>query len=232
MRRDEYTACVEVACDAFLTNNPAVVKLGIPREAWKAYTLADIPPELAVDTGLSLVARADDGSVLAFLFLVVADLSHTPPKEVWDMHPGLRSLKEGVSQVYEKAVMNGLKLGSLTSGRTLRCAMGGTMPAVNGQGAGKALRLRAVEVARERCFNTLLVEPGHGATRHIWTVHCGGVIRAEVPLDDFVDKRGQKPVAGVEGSLSVCEVVLQRSVRDAAMLWPLMLARLALTAAS
>ena len=34
--------------------------------------------------------------------------------------------------------------------------------------AGKALRIRAVEVARKHGYNTLVVEPLHGATRHIW----------------------------------------------------------------
>ena len=147
------------------------------------------------------------------------------------MHPGLQTLKELVMKAYDKAVMSGLKLGSLSSRRTLRCAMGGTMPAANGKGAGKALRLRAVEVARERGFNTLVVEPGHGATRHIWTKHCGGVIRAELTVAHYMDKHGRLPLAGVEGSVSVCEVVVKRSVRDAAVLWPFMLARLALTAA-
>ena len=38
-------------------------------------------------------------------------------------------------------------------------------PQTRGKGIGKALRLRAVEMARERGYNTLVVEPGHVATR-------------------------------------------------------------------
>merc|ERR1711869_67958 len=86
--------------------------------------------------------------------------------------------------------LSGLKLYSLASGKTLQVGMGGTFPAVNGKGLGKALRLAAVALARERGFNALIVEPGHGATRHIWTKHCGGKIRAEVPYDEVRSKGG------------------------------------------
>ena len=53
-------------------------------------------------------------------------------------------------------LFNGLHLGSLMNGKTLRCAMGGTMPNAEGKGMGKALRMRAVEIGRERNFNCVL----------------------------------------------------------------------------
>ena len=115
--------------------------------------------------------------------------------------------------------------------------MGGTFPGCDGKGLGKALRTRAVEVARERGFNTLLVEPGHGATRHIWTKHCDGQIRGEISADEFVSKSkvlGERPMAGVESqpgvvaTVSLCEVVIRDSIWDRGLFWPVAFVRLML----
>ena len=95
---------------------------------------------------------------------------------------------------------------------------------------GKALRIKAIEVARQRGYNSFVVEPFHPATRHIWTKYCGCVVKAEIPLDTFVSKsgvRGQNPYEGVGGSGAIAEIVLHRAKRDWAVLWPLFLVRLA-----
>lgn len=215
MRADDYDRCIEIAADAFLTNNPAVKHLGISADAWKKFTRSDISRAAAVDSGLSLVARdKESGEILAFLFLVVCDFSKHPPPEILDLHPGLQTFYDLMVKLYEDEIRTnsgGLHIAPMVSGRALRCAMGGTSPAANGRGLGKALRLRAVEVARERKFRTLLVEPGHGATRHIWTVHCKGVIRAEVPFHSYKLKDGTLPLGTVEGSVSICEIMLRPS---------------------
>merc|ERR1712048_68117 len=99
---------------------------------------------------------------------------------------------------------SGLAISSMLSGKTMHCIMGGTFPSVKSNGIGKALRLRAVEVAKERGMNTLIVEPGHGATRHIWTTYCGAKIISEVGFDSFKSKSGvlgEYPCKGVEGSV-------------------------------
>merc|ERR1712224_327538 len=85
---------------------------------------------------------------------------------------------------------------------------------------GKALRQRAVEVARDRMFRTVIVEPGHGATRHIWLKYCGGAIKAEVPFDTYRSRSCSRPCEGVEGSLAICEIVVRESVFDGALFWP------------
>ena len=47
--------------------------------------------------------------------------------------------------------------GSMTTGKTLHGAIGATAPGCDGRGVGKALRIRAVEVARERGYNSYVV---------------------------------------------------------------------------
>ena len=224
MMPEDYEQCVDIATSAFTTNNPICVHLGIPPDVYRKFVLADITQTAAVDTSLSLVARGPDGAPVAFLFLVVADLFEEIPKEVFEMHDGLQFLKDIIEATYEKALgPSSLGLGSLMRGKTLRCAMGGTIPAAGGKGAGKALRLRAVEVARERGFETLIVEPGHDATRHKWTKYCGGLIRAETQLDDFVPKKSGLSCKGVKGTVAVCEVVVRPSAHNHSVLWPVYL---------
>lgn len=168
-----------------------------------------------------LVARSTvDNSPLAFLFLRVMDLSHDVPDEVWDLHGGGRVLKEAIDHVYEKAIASpwsGLAISSMLSGKTMHAMMGGAFPGVKSRGMGKALRLRAVEVAKEHGMNTLIVEPGHGATRHIWTQHCGAKIISEIELDCVNSKSGvlgEYPLKGVEGTVSVAQVTIRKSIWD------------------
>jgi hypothetical protein len=117
--------------------------------------------------------------------------------------------------------------------------MGGTSPHAQGKGLGKALAMRTVELARERGFHNLVLEAGHGAARHMWTAHCGGVIRAEIPLDvgengfhGFRFQRGgalgKNPFSGVGASesVSLCEVVLHESVWDRAVFRPYFIVRM------
>jgi len=229
MRADEYERCVSIACEAFTSNNPVTVHLGTPPDAFRELVLAEVSCAAAVDSGLSLVARAEDGTLMAFLFLVAVDAAHMSlPEHIPKLHHGLATMAEIIDEAYDSALLRpgGLCLASFTTGQALRCAFGGTAPSVNGKGVGKALRLRAVEVARERGFRTLLVEPGHGATRHIWTAYCHGTIRAEIPFDTYTAKSGGRPCKGVEGSLAVCEVVLRQSIWDHAVFRPMWLARL------
>jgi len=229
MRPEEYEECLEIACAAFMSNNPLFISLEVTLEAFRAFARADIPREAAVDTGLSLVAKGPQGTLKGFLFLRAMDITKLPPKEIFEQHSGLVVIKEIAEHVYQRALCapcSGLRLGSMVRGKVLHAAMGGTLPSADGQGLGKALRLRAVEVARERGFNTLVVEPGHGATRHIWTKYCGGVIRAEEPLETFKSPsgvRGEFPAKGVEGTLSICEVVIRNSKWDTPVCWPFFL---------
>jgi len=227
MRVDEYERCVDIAAKAFTTDNPTVAHTGIPPEVFKRMARGDVPVKEAVESGLSLVARSTaDGSPLAFLFLRVMDLSHDAPEEVWDLHGGGRVLKEALDQVYEKAIASpwsGLAISSMLQGKTMHCMLGGTFPGVKSRGMGKALRLRAVEVAREHGMNTLIVEPGHGATRHIWTQHCGAKIISEIELDSFKSKScvlGERPLRGVPGTISVAQVTIRKSIWDSSACWP------------
>ena len=230
MRADEYEQCVRIACKAFTTNNPVTMHLGTPSDAFKELVYAEASRATAVDSGLSLVARDAEGSVMAFLFLVVMDAAcMSLPEHIPKLHHGLATMVEIIDEAYDTALLSpygGLNLASLTGGQALRCAFGGTAPSINGKGIGKALRLRAVAVARERGFRTLLVEPGHGATRHIWTAHCNGKIRAEIPFDTYKAKNGALPCKGVEGSLAVCEILVRPSFWDHAVLWPVFVMRL------
>ena len=72
----------------------------------------------------------------------------------------------------------------------------------------------------------LLVEPAHGATRHIWTKYCGGIVRGEASSETFASKAGDFPLKGSEQSVSVVEVVLRKVHRDAAVYKPFYLAKL------
>ena len=237
MRPEEYTAAVDIACAAFCQDNPLVVHTQMPPDIYRQLVLQDISRASAVETGLSLVARDAEGAPQAFLFLQPTDFTHQPHESLWDLHPGLRVMYEMVAGVYDRALWPPGKIGlmSMCSGKTLHAAMGGTFPGCDGKGLGKALRTRAVEVARERGFNTLLVEPGHGATRHIWTKHCDGQIRGEISADDFVSKSkvlGERPMAGVESqpgvaaTVSLCEVVIRDWVWDRGLFWPVAFVRL------
>ena len=231
MRQDEYDACVELACVAFTTNNPCTVHTGVGMAAFRRFVLADCPREQVVSTGLSLVARGTgDGKPLAFLFLKTFALKQLP--DAIFEHTGMQVSKELYEALYEDAVMAPLKgmcLGSMTTGKTLHAAMGGTAPGAEGRGIGKALRARAVMVARERGYHTLVVEPFHPATRHIWVKHLGGDLKAERVLTTFVSKsrvRGERPYEGVGGTGSICEIVLRRAKRDWPVFWPFFLLRL------
>mmetsp|Transcript_23370 Transcript_23370/g.72793 ORF Transcript_23370/g.72793 Transcript_23370/m.72793 type:complete len:259 (+) Transcript_23370:164-940(+) len=229
MRADEYDVCLDMAVSAFLTNNPMFVHTKMPQDVFRRFAQGDCSREATVDSGLSLVARNADGSPIAFLFNKVADFSKTDPGQFSQLHPCFSHMLEGMEKLYAEAVLkplSGLRLYSLTSGKTLHCALGGTLPAANGQGVAKALRLAAVELARKRGFNSLLVEPAHGATRHIWTKHCGARVQAELDFDTFRTASGEFPFAGVEGSISVCEVVVRKSCWDSAIFWPYYLKKL------
>jgi hypothetical protein len=163
---------------------------------------------------------------MAFLFLGIMDLAPQLPDEVFDMHGGLRVLMEQVESAYEKALrspLSGMSLKSMLSGKVMHCLMGGTFPGVKSKGIGKALRMRAVQVAKERGMNALVVEPGHEATRHIWTKYCGGQILSEVQSDSFKSKSGvlgEYPLKGVDGSVSVCQVVINKPIWDTCFCWP------------
>lgn len=230
MFSEDYTQCVDIACAAFTSNNPVTVHLGTPAEAFRQLVHAEAPCAAAVGTGLSLVARGGDGTLMAFLFLIpVEDANMSLPEHIPRLHHGLAVMNEIIGTAYNTAMsrpVGGLCLASLTGGKALRCAFGGTARNINGKGIGKALRLRAVEVARERGFRTLLVEPGHGATRHIWTAYCHGKIRAELPFDTFRASDGEQPCKGVEGSLAVCEVVVRPRLWDHVAFRPLFFLRL------
>ena len=228
MRFDEYDQCVDIAAAAFTINNPMVVHLGIPRELYKRLVVSDTPLKATVHSGLSLVARSeDDGKPLAFLFMKVADFNELPADDIFDLHAGFQVTKDALEQLYDKALMaplTGLCLGSVNAGKTLHCLMGGTFPDVDGTGLGKALRIHAIAHARARGFNTLLVEPCHGSSLHIWTAYCGGVVKAQIAWDAFRMKKpgalGEFPLRGVAGGLAIVEVVLARSFWDATVFWP------------
>mmetsp|Transcript_14264 Transcript_14264/g.28924 ORF Transcript_14264/g.28924 Transcript_14264/m.28924 type:complete len:246 (-) Transcript_14264:103-840(-) len=226
---DEYEACIEIAAAAFTTNNPMVMHLGFSTEEFKPMARLMVPKDKTVDTGLSIGARSADGKLLAFLFLQKFDIKKKDPTK-----DNARSaiVYEMAERIYETACSSppprGLCLGSLSSGKTLHCSMGGTFSSAGGKGIGKALRLRAVEVARERGFNTLVVEPGHGATRHIWSKYCGMTIKGEQLLATYRSKKGDYPFQGVEGTLSVAEIVVRKSRWDHAFFWPFYLGKLIL----
>ena len=260
MRPEEYNAAVDIAVAAFCQDNPLIVHTQMPPDIYRQLVLQDISRASAVETGLSLVARDAQGAPQAFLFLQPTDFTHQPHESLWDLHPGLRVMYEMVAGVYDRALWPPGKIGLMSmcsvstaacsrwrlrshtddavlQGKTLHAAMGGTFPGCDGKGLGKALRTRAVEVARERGFNTLLVEPGHGATRHIWTKHCDGQIRGEISADEFVSKSkvlGERPMAGVESqpgvvaTVSLCEVVIRDSIWDRGVFWPAAFVRLML----
>ena len=227
MRPDEYDTCIDIAAEAFTTNNPMVMHLGLTLDEFKPLARQMCPRKRTVDTGLSIAARDSDGKLLAFLFLQTLDLRKKEPTK--DREKG-RFVHEAGSRAYDKACSkpppHGLCLGSLTSGKALHCSMGGTSPSAAKKGIGKTLRLRAVEVARERGYNTLVVEPGHVATRHIWSKYCGGVIKGEQELSSFRTKKGEHPFQGVVGSLSVAEIVVRKSRWDGIFFWPFYLAKL------
>ena len=65
-----------------------------------------------------------------------------------------------------------------------------------------------------------------GATRHIWTKYCGGVVRAERSSETFASKQGDYPLKGSSQSVSVVEVVLRKAQRDWAVYKPYYLAKL------
>ena len=235
MQADEFDKCAEIACDAFLKNNPAVVHLGIPDDVFMQYLLADINRDQILKEGLSIVARdTDTDEVLAFLFLRTLNLRHRPPKRVMELHHGFKVMQRLALRAYDEACSSppplGMLIAPLASGRTMHCAMGGTSPGANGKGIGKALRKHAVDLAREHNFRTLVVESAHGASRHIWTKHCGAVVKGEVALDTFVAKDGSRPLQGVQGTMAVCEVLLRRSRWDSCALWPYFLFKLILVA--
>ena len=214
MRDDEYERCIEVATHAFNTNNPIMKRAGLTEATYRRYAYQSCNKANCVDTGLSLVARSETGELLAFLFLKVFDPYEKHDEDLKRQSRTIAGLFELVTGLYDNAVMESLRVGSMATGKALHCSMGGTLPDVNGKGAGKALRMRACEVARERGFNTLLVEPAHGATRHIWTKHCGGLVRAEQSSETFASKAGDYPLKGSEQSVSIVEVVLRRTRRD------------------
>lgn len=232
MRADEYERCIDVASAAFNTNNPIMKRAGLSVEDYRQYALLSCSKAKSVDTGLSLVARSADGELLAFLFLKPFD----PYQKTSDFDEMMRKsritagLIELVSGLYDNAILS-MSIGSMATGKALHCPMGGTLPSVNGKGAGKALRMRACEVALERGFNTLLVEPAHGATRHIWTKYCGGIVRGEASSETFASKAGDFPLKGSEQSVSVVEMVLRKVHRDAAVYKPFYLAKMVVLSA-
>lgn len=68
MAPDEYLACVDIAAEAFSSNNPAVRHLGLTAETYKLLTLLYAPREKCV--GLSLVCReVSTGKPVAFLLM-------------------------------------------------------------------------------------------------------------------------------------------------------------------
>jgi len=234
MRAEDYERCVEIAVSAFTTNNKMCVNLGVPGEVYRTYAAASCSKRKCVDTGLSLVARStEDGALMAFLFLKVFDLRDSSSKKVAKASPAMAGLVEMVEQLYSKAIETGsppagLSIGSLASGKTLHCSMGGTLPIANGKGCGKALRIAAIEVCKARGLNTLLVEPAHDATKHIWLKHCGGVLRAEQSTETFVSKTGQTPLKGGDQTVSVVEVVVRKALRDSVYFWPFYLVKVML----
>lgn len=226
MRAGDYDRCIEVAAAAFNTNNPIMKHAGLTEEHYLRYAERSCSKAKCVDTGLSLVARSrSDGELLAFLFLKTFDPFEKQDAELMRQSRTLAGLIELVTGLYDKAVLS-VRLGSMATGKALSCSMGGTLPNANGQGVGKALRLRACEVARERGFNTLLVEPAHGATRHIWTKHCGGVVHAERSSENFASKKRDYPLKGSQQNVSVVEVVLRSAQRDWEVYRPYYLAKL------
>ena len=169
MRADEYEHCIEIAAAAFNTNNPILKHAGLSEAHYRSYAIRSCSKAKCIDTGLSLVARSgtsSEGELLGFLFLKPFDPFEKPDAELLRQSRTIAGLIELVTGLYDKA-MGRMRVGSMATGKALSCPMGGTLPNVNGKGVGKALRLRACEVAQERGFNTLLVEPAHGATRHV-----------------------------------------------------------------
>lgn len=185
---------------------------------------AESTVEKTVDCGLSLVVRRlEDGAPVAFLFLSVVDPRTRVPRRVQRLHPGIPVVIGAINTVYEKALGAGLGVGSLVTGRTLHVDSGGTFPGHQGKGLGIALRLAAIEMARARGFNRLIVEAGHPATIHIWTKHCG--FRALAAIDDLSEwrppgkawaraPREQLPLFGCKEQVVLCELTLRPAARD------------------
>ena len=221
MKENEFEIALDIAANAFVKNNPVVSHLGLSVEVFKKFTRSEHSIDCNVKSGLSLVARVKgDKKPMAFLFMSDFDLSARTQEmdEFIESNPKLKVMREMTENIFTKACMNacvgnGLCIGSMAS-KTKACwaTLGGTFPGYEGRGLGKLLRKSAVELARKRGYNCLIVEPIHGGTRHIWTKYCHAKIMSEQTFEDFRSPSkilGEAPVKGVNGSSSICQVLLR-----------------------
>ena len=229
MKENEFYIALDIAANAFCKNNPVVSHLGIGRDVFKTFTRSEYSIE-DVKTGLCLVARlkGDErparlkGDEKPMAFLIMSDFDLTRRTSEMDLfiesNPKFKVMREMTENIFTKACLNallgnGLCIGSMAS-RTKACwaTLGGTFPGYEGRGLGKLLRKHAVELARKRGYNCLIVEPIHGSTRHIWTKYCRAEIMSEQPFEDFRSPSGilgESPMRGVHGSSSICQVLLR-----------------------
>eukprot|EP00939_MAST-03C_sp_MAST-3C-sp1_P003080 g3080.t1 len=233
---EEFESSLKISIEAFCKKNPVLCHLGLEPKEFESFVRSEHSISKDITNGLSLVARwKGRKEPLAFLFVSGFDLgSRTPAMEsVLESNPKLKVMREWTEKNYETACIgsllsNGLTLGSMTSGKSCYATLGGTYPGWEGQGLGKKLRMRAVQVARERGYNSLIVEPIHGGTRHIWTKYCGAEVIAELNFDDFRSPSkvlGERPTRAVEGSCSICQVLLRSSWKDTPLLSPFFIIR-------
>jgi len=239
MREDEFERALDIAANAFCTNNPVVSHLGLKVEEFKKFTRSEHSVECNVKSGLSLVARLKgQNKPMAFLFMSDFDLTSRTDEmdKLIEANPKLVVMREMTENIFELACMNavlkgnGLCLGSMTS-RTKTCwaTLGGTFPGYEGRGLGKLLRKHAVEVARKLGYNSLLVEPIHGATRHIWTKYCRAEVMSQQNFDDFRSPSkilGECPTKGLKGNSTICQVLLRPSWIDVPLFAPFLIIRL------
>lgn len=227
MRSSEFLACCENAAEAFCTGNVLVQHLGITREAW--FLLEKSLMNGQVENGMSLVARDANDQPLAFVFLKPLVIEKFP-EEVMKAHPGMAVCKRCIEKLYERAAMKpgALGLGSLVSGKTAYVATVGTYPAAQGKGLAKTLCQKSFEVAKEKGFNRVIVEPGHAATIKIFSEHLKFRTVETCVAADFVMDDGSKPYADLDRKhvVKLMEYKLKDSYMDGVCCWPFALLRL------
>lgn len=227
MRSSEFKACCENAAEAFCTANALVTHLGITREAWAI--LEKHLMDGQVENGLSLVARDANNQPLAFVFMKPFAIGKAPD-EVMKAHPGVPVCFRIMEKMYERAAMRlgAFGLGSLVSGKTAYIATLGTYPAAQGKGLAKKICQKAFEVAKEKGFNRVIVEPGHAASIKIFEDHLQFRPVETTVAADFMMDDGSKPFADLDRKhiVKLMEYKLKYSFVDSVVCWPFALLRL------
>jgi hypothetical protein len=199
LRAEDWQTVCELSAQAFTQNNPLTVHLGITPDEWQDMTRDEVDMKDAILH--SLVARRDeDGVIAAYLTCSVFDAKKmTANKVTFTGAPAI--IVDLVEQLYDKSMgPGGLNLGAIVSGRCLHIANGGTNPSIESKGLGSALRSEAVRRAVVGGkFTTVIVEPGHPATCHIWLNKLNFRSVATILPSEFKSKGGKgNPLEGLE----------------------------------